>query len=148
MTRALHRLRQGSRRAGAVCLALAALALLAALPAGCGTESPSPAPPPPTPFTVGQPATETVAAHESFFGQFVATSSAHTLTLSALRSNYGWSLFGDPSYTASALIYRCDAYADARDESCQPPLLVVGRTYYLRIDEEDGMAGSFTLTIS
>ena len=146
MTRAPHRLRQRPWPGGGWCPALTAFALLALL-AGCGMETPPQELPAPTLFTVGTPAAETLPAHGSFFGRFVATSATHTIALSALTSDHGWSLFADPSYTAGALIYRCDAHADASDESCQPPPLLMGRTYYLRIDEQGGVAGSFTLTI-
>jgi hypothetical protein len=128
-------------------LAAVGLALLA-VASSCGTEAPSQTPPAPTLFTVGVPVSESVDAHAMVYGTFVATSSTHTIALSALSSDYGWSLFGGPSYTSGVLIYRCDLFADASDESCTPPPLIAGRTYYLRIDEEVGVAGSFTLTIS
>ena len=133
---------------GATQTRLLPLALLAVLLTGCGTLPTSTSAPPPVEFAVGTPATLTSAANASTFGRFVATAGSHTISLSALTSNYGWSLFSSPSYVADGLILRCDAHSDASDESCPVSLLIPGHTYYLRIDEESGVAGSFTVTIT
>ncbi len=60
-------------------------------------------------------------------------------------SNLSWSLFDDPGFSHE--IARCDRATGIVAQSCLTPGLSPSTTYYLRVDENDGIAQGFALTL-
>lgn len=122
--------------------------------AGCGNDRDGAA----TEGTLGDPATVTVgvarassiSASGRNFYKFVTTSAATaTISLTNTQSDLAWLLFSDAAHTN--LVSICDNFFTTpgpADETCTTQTLVSGATYYMRVDEWDAVAGTFTLLVA
>ncbi len=72
------------------------------------------------------------------------TSGSYTISLTSTHSDLSWSLYDGAYY----FLDLCDNQYTAGDEVSSTPVLSANAVYYLAVDEWDGVAGSFTLTVS
>jgi chitinase len=73
-----------------------------------------------------------------------STSGSYTIGLTNTHSDLSWSLYNSAYY----LIDECDTLYTAGDEIGSTLALSANTIYYLAVDEWDGVAGSFMLTVS
>ncbi len=73
-----------------------------------------------------------------------STSGSYTIGLTNTHSDLSWSLYNSAYY----IIDECDTLYSTGDEIGSTPVLSANTVYYLVVDEWDGVAGSFTLTVS
>lgn len=66
--------------------------------------------------------------------------------MSTPGSNLSWALYGDASFASEVMT--CARASGIAPESCLTPALAPSTTYYLRVDEHDGIAQMFDLDIS
>ncbi len=95
-----------------------------------------------------------VAANGSSFYAFqtAPTASSYRIMAEAQRddlssagSNLIWSLYADPSFSTE--LARCDRASGIVFQSCLTPVLEASSTYYLRVDEHDGIPQWFGLSL-
>ena len=80
---------------------------------------------------------------------FVAAGSgSHTISLTNLGSDCGWTLFTNPSYENPVVIQEKDTFGDSSDEIASTSILASGVTYYIAVDEWDEVSSSFDLEIT
>ena len=83
----------------------------------------------------------------SFYWFTASTTGVYTISLTNTRSDLSWVLSFDPTYFS--ILTFCDKYVTAVDEVCATQIsLSTNDVLYLAVDEWDGIAGSFTLTIT
>ena len=104
----------------------------------------------PATVTVGVARASSISASGRNFYKFVAASTATaTISLTNTQSDLAWLLFSDAAHTN--LIWICDNFFTTpgpADETCTTQALVSGATYYMRVDEWDDVAGTFTLLVA
>jgi hypothetical protein len=96
-----------------------------------------------------------VAAKGSSFYAFQTASAASSYGITARSqtddlyspgSNLTWSLYADPSFSTE--LARCERATGIVAQSCLTPMLDASSTYYLRVDEHDGIPQSFGLSLA
>ena len=101
----------------------------------------------PVTLTVGTSHTGSIAQFGTSYYRFTtAANSAYRISLTNTNSDLSWELFSNPDYIG--FIKYCDNILETGDEVCTSgSALTAGTTYYLSVDEDDGVAGTYKLLV-
>lgn len=102
----------------------------------------------PIPLTIGTPYPGTIDIFGQSYYSFTTGNllTDHTISLTATSSDLAWFLFSDAAQTV--LLAGCDEAPSSMDESCLTPPLAVNTSYYLRLKEWSGVAGSYGVEVA
>lgn len=87
------------------------------------------------------------ASGTNYYSFTTRTSGPRNISVVYPMSNVSWSLHSDAGYTAGSLIDSCDNSIINGAETCWTSTLLGTYTYYLRVDEWNNLAGTYTLLI-
>lgn len=102
----------------------------------------------PVVLTVGTAHSGTIGEGGTSYYRFTTTNAGvHTIGLTNTKSDLSWDLYSTPDFWTD-LIAWCDNHRTAADEIGPTSSLNAGTTYYLLVDEWEGIDGTFTLTVT
>lgn len=106
-----------------------------------GTEST------PVTLTVGTPHDGSISKLGTSYYRFATTaSSAYRISLTNTSSDLSWTLYSNSDFTVT--LKDCDNSFEKGDEVCTSgSALTAGTTYYLSVDEDDLVAGTYKLLV-
>lgn len=84
----------------------------------------------------------------NFYNFTAAGNGTHTIALTGLSSDMGWTLLASNSLSNPVVLAEKDDSFDNSDETGITSTLVSGTRYYLAVDEWDSVAGTFNLEIT
>lgn len=101
----------------------------------------------PVTLTVGTSHSGSINKFGTSYYRFTATTNGtYRISLTNTNSDLSWVLFSNPDYFG--LIKSCDNFMEKGDEVCTTgSALTAGTTYYLSVDEDDDVAGTYKLQV-
>lgn len=148
--------KKGSRRLGVFIFILFGIFSVYSCGGGGGGESePVGTPPePPTPVvtnvSIGQQVSDSVSASGTKFYSFVSdlNSTVYTISITELESDLSWTLYSNSDFSTGFIVF-CDNFSvQSVEETCQITNLTPQTNYYFKIDEHDGINGSFKILVT